>query len=82
MAKRTDMTLMELQGILGERIKVTLKDDLTPEERQMENEQSALIMGIAKQMINNADLVLRFEKLQAQTKNLKQSRMNSIIGDI
>lgn len=82
MAKRTDMTLMELQGILGERIKVTLKDDLTSEERQMENEQSALIMGIAKQMINNADLVLRFEKLQAQTKNLKQSRMNNIIGDI
>ena len=82
MAKRTDMTLMELLGILGERIKVTLKDDLTPEERQTENEQSALVMGIAKQMINNADLVLRFEKLQAQTKNLKQSRMNNIIGDI
>ena len=82
MAKGKDMTLMELQGILGERIKVTLKDDLTPEERQMENEQSALIMGIAKQMINNADLVLRYEKLQAQTKNLKQSRMNNIIGDI
>lgn len=82
MAKGKDMTLMELQGILGERIKVTLKDNLTPEERQMENEQSALIMGIAKQMINNADLVLRYEKLQAQTKNLKQSRMNNIIGDI
>jgi len=82
MAKGKDMTLMELQGILGERIKVTLNGNLTPEERQMENEQSALIMGIAKQMINNADLVLRFEKLQAQTKNLKQSRMNNIIGDI
>ncbi len=82
MTKRKDMTLMELQGILGDRIKVTLKDDMTPEERQVENEQSALIMGIAKQMINNADLVLRFEKLQAQTKNLKQSRMNNIIGDI
>jgi hypothetical protein len=82
MTKRKDMTLIELQGILGDRIKVTLKDDMTPEERQVENEQSALIMGIAKQMINNADLVLRFEKLQAQTKNLKQSRMNNIIGDI
>lgn len=76
------MTLMELQGILGERIKVTLKDDLSPEERQIENEQSALIMNIGKQMINNADLILRFEKLQAQTKNLKESRMNAIIGEL
>lgn len=76
------MTLMELQGILGERIKVTLKDDLSPEERQIENEESALIMNIGKQMINNADLILRFEKLQAQTKNLKESRMNAIIGEL
>lgn len=75
------MTLMELQGILGERIKVTLKEDMSPEERQIENEQSALIMNIGKQMINNADLILRFEKLQAQTKNLKESRLNAIIGE-
>lgn len=75
------MTLMELQGILGERIKITLKEDLSAEERQVENEQSALIMNLGKQMINNADLILRFEKLQAQTKNLKESRMNAIIGD-
>lgn len=75
------MTLMELQGILGERIKITLSEDLTPEEREIENEQSALIMNLGKQMINNADLILRFEKLQAQTKNLKESRMNAIIGE-
>lgn len=75
------MTLMELQGILGERIKITLKEDMSPEERQIENEQSALIMNIGKQMINNADLILRFEKLQAQTKNLKESRLNAIIGE-
>ena len=76
------MTLMELQGILGERIKVTLKEDLSTEERQIENEQSALIMNLGKQMINNADLILRFEKLQAQTKSLTESRMNAIIGDV
>ena len=45
----------------------------TPEERQTENEQSALIVGIAKQMINNGDLILRTEKLMAQTKSLKNS---------
>ena len=76
------MTMLELQKVLGERINVTLKDDLSPEERQVENEQSALIMNIGKQMINNADLILRFEKLQAENHNLVNSRMPAIIGEI
>lgn len=67
------MKLLELQNILGERIEITLSDKLTAEERQVANEDSALIMGIAKQMINNADLILRAEKLQAQTHSLKDS---------
>lgn len=64
------MTLLELQNILGSRITVTLREDLSPEERQIENEQTALIIGVAKQMINNGDLILRTEKLMAQTKSL------------
>lgn len=67
------MTLVELQYILGKRIDVTLDDNLTPEERQTENEQSFLIVNIAKQMINNGDLILRTEKLAAQNKSLKSS---------
>lgn len=67
------MTLIELQDILGSRIEVTLRKDLTPEERQEENEQSALIVSIAKQMINNGDLILRTEKLSARSKSLKES---------
>lgn len=66
------MTLLELQKILGSRITVTLQKDLSPEERQIENEQTALIIGVAKQMINNGDLILRTEKLMAQTKSLKK----------
>lgn len=73
------MTLVELQNILGERVSITKRDDLTPEQRQQENEQSALIMGLAKQMINNGDLILRTEKLMAQTKNLKDSVIVSLI---
>ena len=76
------MTLIELQEVLGNRIKVTLRDDLTPEEMQIENEQSALIVGLAKQMINNGDLILRTEKLAAQNKSLKKSfAMGLITGD-
>lgn len=67
------MTLIELQDILGARIEVTLNEDLTPEERQIENEQSMIIAGLAKQMINNGDLILRTEKLAAQNKSLKNS---------
>lgn len=67
------MTLVELQEILGKRVEVTLDENLSPEERQIENEQSALIVGIAKQMINNGDLILRTEKLAAQNKSLKSS---------
>lgn len=67
------MTLVELQYVLGERVNITLREDLTSEERQIENEQSALIVGLAKQMINNGDLILRTEKLAAQTKSLKNS---------
>lgn len=74
------MTLIELQEILGERIKVTLKEDLTAEERQMENEQSALVVGLAKQMINNGDLILRTEKLAAQNRNLKHSYAMELIN--
>ena len=66
------MTLVELQGVLGDRISVTLRE-MTPEERQIENEQSSLIMNLAKQMINNGDLILRTEKLMAQTRNLSNS---------
>lgn len=76
------MTLVELQKVLGDRIKITLNTELTPEERQTENEQSALIMNLAKQMINNGDLILRTEKLMAQSKCLKNSiSMKLVNGD-
>lgn len=74
------MTLIELQKVLGDRIEVCLKSDMSPEERQEENEQSALIVGLAKQMINNGDLILRTEKLMAQTKSLKESYAMKLIA--
>lgn len=75
------MSLVELQGILGNRIRITLRDDMTPEERQVENEQSHLIMRIAKQMINNGQLILQTEKLAAQNKNLVSSVAMRLIGE-
>ena len=73
------MKLIELQQVLGDRISISLKKDLTPEQRQQENEQSHMIMGLAKQMINNGDLILRTEKLMAQTRALEESVAYSLI---
>lgn len=73
------MKLVELQKVLGDRITISLSKNLTPEQRQEENEQSHLIMGLAKQMINNGDLILRTEKLMAQCKTLDESVAYSLI---
>jgi len=75
------MTLIRLQEILGDRIELTLCD-MTTEQRAIENQQTALIIEAAKQMINNGDLILRTEKLVAQNKALEQSVAMSLIkGD-
>lgn len=67
------MTLLELQKILGDRINLTLKKNLSTEERETENAQSALIVEMAKQMINNGDLILRTEKLASMNRSLSNS---------
>lgn len=72
------MTLVDLQTILGTRVARTL-DDMEPEERQIENAQSALIAGLAKQMIQNGDLILRTEKLLSQNKSLTSSVAYTLI---
>lgn len=74
------MNLIELQKVLGDRVAVTIKDGLTPEERQTENEQSALVCELAKQMINNGDLILRTEKLMAQTKSLAECHAIKLVA--
>ena len=73
------MTLLKLQEILGERVDVTLDNSLSPEQRQIENEQTALVVELGKQMINNGDLILRTEKLMAQTKSLTRSYAMELI---
>ena len=76
------MTLVELQKVLGDRINVTLNKELTTEQREIENAQSAFICELAKQMINNGDLILRTEKLASMNKSLEHSvAMQLIYGD-
>ena len=74
------MTLIELQNILGRRIEIATNNDLTLEERQKETEISQTISSLAKQMINNADIVLRAEKLVYEGK-LSGSNIEKMISN-
>lgn len=73
------MTLLELQNILGERIRIASDTTLAPEQRKQENEISQTIASLAKQMINNADVVLRTDKLAAEGK-LQNSNAQKLVG--
>lgn len=75
------MTLVDLHKVMGERINVTLRDDLTAEERTTENEQTRIIVSVGKQMINNGKLILEYEKALAQQKTLTYSVLAEIIGE-
>lgn len=82
MSNRKDgVTLVELHSIMGERIKKTLEDGLSQEERMVENEQTKIIISVAKQMINNGKLILEYEKAMAQAKMLEKSVLTEIIGE-
>ena len=73
------MTLYELQKVLGERIEIATDMARSEEERKKENETSDIIARLAKQMINNADVVLRTDKLIAEGK-LRESTIEKIVG--
>lgn len=73
------MTLLELQEVLGERIEITKDLTLNEERRKIENEKSDMIARIAKQMINNADVILRTDKLIAEGK-MQQGTIMKVVG--
>lgn len=73
------MTLVELQKILGERISIAIDPNISIEDRKRETELSQIISSLAKQMINNADIVLRTNKLVAEGA-LKDSTIEKMVG--
>lgn len=62
------MKLLELQEILGQRIRIAIDPAIKAEEKKAEALISQTIASLAKQMINNADIVLRTNKLIADGK--------------
>lgn len=72
------MTLVELQHKLGEQIELLTDKDTPYSAKKSLAEISQTISSLAKQMINNADVVLRTEKLVAEGK-LKESAIEKLV---
>lgn len=64
------MTLLELQNLLGETIEA-VKDGTA------DTDKAKSIASLAKQMINNADIVLRTDKFV----NNKGQRIDNMVGE-
>ena len=74
------MTLFELQNKLGEQIEL-ITDEKTPyEAKRRLADVAQTVSSLAKQMIDNADVVLRTEKLIAEGK-LKESYIEKMVHD-
>lgn len=73
------MTLLELQKVLGERITIATSK-LSDEEKEVEVATSEIIARLAKQMINNADIILRTDKLRTEGK-LVNSAISKVVGE-
>lgn len=73
------MTLVELQDKLGEQINL-ITDAKTPYEAKKKlADVATVVSSLAKQMINNADVILRTEKLVNEGK-LKESMIEKMVG--
>ena len=72
------MTLIELQNKLGEQVELISDKSLPINTRKNLADMAQTISSLAKQMINNADVVLRTEKLIAEGK-LKDSAIEKLV---
>ena len=74
------MTLVELQQVLGKQI-ADLTDPREPFENKRRIAENALVVSsLAKQMINNADVVLRSVKFMADYKLEDETVKDMVTG--
>lgn len=64
------MTLMELQNILGEQLQKVV-------DGQADVDEARAVASLAKQMINNSDVILRTDKFAANN----GVRINKVVGE-
>lgn len=66
------MTLIELQKIIGDRINVTISE-LSPEQLKIENEKSALVIGLSKQYISTQNTIIKAAQLMGDNEKMKKT---------
>lgn len=74
------MTLIELQKKLGEQVELLSNPNTTYQSKKALAEIAQTISSLAKQMINNADVILRTEKLVGDGK-MRQSAIVRMIDE-
>lgn len=74
------MTLVTLQKILGEQIEMIADMAMDEQERKQAYEKADIISRLAKQMINNADVILRTDKLAGEGK-ISNSTIQKVVGN-
>ena len=80
--KATVMTQLELQQLLGAELKKVWDSEKLPKETQAKVlDTAAAISSLSKQMINNADIILRTEKLVGENKLVKSTIVKMINGE-
>lgn len=74
------MTLKELQKVLGEQIALVRAENLSPDAKRDVYDQTEYVAKVAKQMINNADIMLRFEVGMNRGAIGSESAISDIVG--
>lgn len=75
-----NMTLVDLHNILGEQIQKLRDVDSLPKETHRKVLDSAMVISsLSKQMINNADVILRAQKLVYDKKMPRTSAISMMI---
>lgn len=75
MGKTNGMTMMEVQAILGNVMNQLMSEGNDHYKKEV-HERAEFVAKIAKQMVNNADIVLRADKMCN-----RNDRINAFIGE-
>lgn len=73
--EKKTMTMIEMQAILGNVLDQLMKEGNNRYKKEV-YERAEFVAKIAKQMVNNADVVLRADKLCN-----RNDRINALIGE-
>lgn len=73
------MTMIQLQDVLAEQLLAIRKTGMSDSERSRELENAEFTAKLAKQMINNADIMLRTDKMRVEGK-LIGTAIDKVVG--